>query len=199
MSRVAKMHEPLRSFIQQTLPQFTMDWMLVEPLLQVRDLRKGEFLFQEGEACNFVGLVLKGCLRMFFLKDGKEITLFFHPENYAFGDYQNFRLQRSACLSCQAIEDSEVLILDRQVIQVLESAPDGQQLLRLIVECLAFQLRDRLLSLYRDAPEQRYLHLIETESRLLQRVPQHYLASYLGIEPESLSRLKRRIYRRSTS
>jgi CRP-like cAMP-binding protein len=193
------MYEPLRSFIQKTLPQFTIDWMLVEPLLEIRNLRKGEFLFQEGDACNAVGLVLKGCLRMFFLKDGKELTLFFHSENYSFGDYQNFRLQQSACFSCQAIEDSQVLILDRQVIQVLESAPEGQKLLRLIVECLAFRLRDRLLSLYRDTPEQRYLYLIETESLLLQRVPQHYLASYLGIEPESLSRLKRRIYRRNSS
>jgi CRP-like cAMP-binding protein len=193
------MHELLRSFIQQTLPQFTIDWMLVEPLLKIKNLRKGEFLFQEGDTCDFVGLVIKGCLRMFFLKDGKEITLFFHPENGTFGDYQNFRLQQPTCFSCQAIEDSEVLILDRQVVQVLESAPEGQQLLRLIVECLAFGLRDRLLSLYRDTPEQRYLHLIETESLLLQRVPQHYLASYLGIEPESLSRLKRRIYRRNIS
>jgi CRP-like cAMP-binding protein len=199
MSRVTKMHEPLRSFIQKTLPQFTIDWALVEPLLQIKNLRKGEFLFQEGDTCDFVGLVLKGYLRMFFLKDGKELTLFFHPENYACGDYQNFRLQRSTCFSCQAIEDSEVLILDRQVIQVLESAPDGQQLLRLTVECLAFQLRGRLLSLYRDAPEQRYLHLIETESKLLQQVPQHYLASYLGIEPESFSRLKRRVYQRRIS
>lgn len=193
------MYEPLRSFIQQILPQFTMDWMLIEPHLQIRNLRKGKLLFQEGDHCDFVGLVLKGCLRMFFLKDGKELTLFFHPENYLFGDYQNFRLQRSACFSCQAIEDSEVLILDQQVIQLLESAPDGQQLLRLIVEYLAFRLRDRLVSLYRDTPEHRYLHLIETESKLLQRIPQHYLASYLGIEPESLSRLKRRIYQRSIS
>lgn len=193
------MHEPLRSFIQQILPQFTMDWVLLEPLLQTRKLCKGEFLFQEGEICDFVGFVLKGCLRMFFLKEGKELTLFFNPENRTVGDYQNFRLQQPACFSCQAIEDSEVLILDQQVIQVLESAPDGQQLLRLIVEYLAFRLRDRLLSLYRNTPEQRYLQLIETESQLLQRVPQHYLASYLGIEPESLSRLKRRIYQRSLS
>lgn len=136
---------------------------------------------------------------MFFLKDGKELTLFFHPEHYPVGDYQNFRLHQPACFSCQAIEDSEVLILNQRVIHILESAPDGQQLMRLMVEYLAFRLRDRLLSLYRDTPEQRYLRLLETESRLLQRVSQHYIASYLGIEPESLSRLKRRVYQRGTS
>ncbi|AFY75077.1 cyclic nucleotide-binding protein [Synechococcus sp. PCC 7502] len=134
------MYEPLHLFIQKILPQFAIDWVLVEPLLEARNLRKGEFLFREGETCDFVGLVLKGCLRMFFLKDGKELTLFFHPENHTVGDYQNFRLQQPAYFSCQAIEDAEVLILNKQVIQVLESAPNGQKLLRLIVEYLAFRL-----------------------------------------------------------
>lgn len=177
------MYEPLRLFIEQISPQFKIDWMLVEPLLKARKLSKGEFLFREGDICKFVGLTQKGCLRMFFLKDGKELTLFFHPENQTFGDYESFRLQSPACFSCQAIEDSEVLILNQQVIEVLEVAPDGQKLLRLIVEYLAFRLRDRLLSLYRDTPEQRYLHLLKTEPSLLQRIPQHYLASHLGIEP----------------
>lgn len=190
------MHEPLRLFIQSIFPQFEVDWLIVEPLLKTRKLNRGEMLFHEGDACEFVGLTLKGCLRMFFLKDGKELTLFFHPEHYPIGDYQNFRLHKPACFSCQAIEDSEILILNQQVIHVLESVADGQQLMRLIVEFLAFRLRDRLLSLYRDTPEQRYLSLLENEPDFLQRIPQHYIASYLGIEPESLSRLKRRVYQR---
>ncbi|MBI4784041.1 MAG: Crp/Fnr family transcriptional regulator [Oscillatoriophycideae cyanobacterium NC_groundwater_1537_Pr4_S-0.65um_50_18] len=190
------MRESLRLFIQSIFPQFVIDWLIVEPLLGTRKLNRGEMLFHEGDTCEFVGLTLKGCLRMFFLKDGKELTLFFHPEHYPVGDYQSFRLHQPACFSCQAIEDSEVLILNQQVIRVLESAPDGQQLMRLMVEYLAFRLRDRLLSLYRDTPEQRYLRLLETEPQLLQRIPQHYIASYLGLEPESLSRLKRRVYQR---
>lgn len=193
------MHQPLRLFIQSIFPQFNINWTKVESCLEVRKLNKGEMLFQEGDACKFVALTLKGCLRMFFLKDGKELTLFFHPKNHPVGDYQNFRLQRPACFSCQAIEESEVLILNQQVIQILEAAPDGQQLMRRIVEFLAFQLRDRLLSLYRDTPEQRYLSLLENEAHLLQRISQHYIASYLGIEPESFSRLKRRVYQRGIS
>ncbi|SRR5579883_564217 len=193
------MYEPLRLFIQSIFPQFRVDWLIVEPLLETRKLNRGEMLFREGDVCEFVALTLKGCLRMFFLKDGKELTLFFHLEHYPIGDYQNFRLHKPACFSCQALEDSEILILNQQVVHVLESAPDGQQLMRLIVEFLAFRLRDRLLSLYRDTPEQRYLSLLENETHLLQRIPQHYIASYLGIEPESLSRLKRRVYRQRIS
>lgn len=193
------MREPLGLFIHSIFPQFTMNWALVEPYLETRSLKKGDFLLQEGDPCEFVGLTLQGCLRMFFLKDGKELTLFFCPEGYPLGDYQNLRLQRPAIFSCQAIEDSEVLVLNRQMLATLEAAPEGQQLMRRVVEFLAFRLRDRLLSLYRDTPEQRYLALMESEPRLVQRVPQHYIASYLGLEPESLSRLKRRLYQRQLS
>ncbi|MBW4647790.1 MAG: Crp/Fnr family transcriptional regulator [Kastovskya adunca ATA6-11-RM4] len=162
-------------------------------------MQKGDFLFREGDICWFVGLTLKGCLRSFFLKDGKELTLFFHLEHYTLGDYESLRRQTPACFSCQAIEDSEILILNSQVIEVLETMPDGQKLLRLVVEDLAFQLRDRLLSLYRDSPEQRYLNFLKSEPQLLQRIPQHYLASHLGIEPESLSRLKRRVQEKGST
>lgn len=80
-----------------------------------------------------------------------------------------------------------------------ENAPDGQKFLRLVAEDLAFFLRDKLLSLFLDTPEERYLKLLKNEPDLLQRLPQYYLASYLGIEPESLSRLKRRVYQKEIS
>ena len=188
------MYDLLNSFVRKLFPLCRADLTLVEPLLKLKKFDRGKFIFKEGDVCDFVGLTTRGCLRTFILQDGKELTLFFHPENHTLGDYESLRKQKPACFSCQAIEDSEVLIIDLQVIKVLESEPDGQKLLRLIVEDLAFELRDRLLSLYRDSPKQRYLDLLENKPQLLQRIPQYYLASYLAIEPESLSRLKRRIY-----
>ena len=192
------MYELLHLFVQKLCPQCQVDLTLVEPLLKLKRVYKEEFLFQEGDICNFVGLTNKGCFRTFFLKDGKELTLFFHPEHHTLGDYESLRRQKPACFSCQAIEDSEVLIVNTQAIKVLETEPDGQKLLRLVVENLAFQLRDRLLSLYRDSPEQRYLNFLRSEPKLIQRIPQYYLASHLGIEPESLSRLKRRVHQKKS-
>ncbi len=193
------MYELLHSFIQQLFPQCQVDVTAIESLLESRRVCKGDFLFREGDICHFVGLTVKGCLRSFFLKDGKELTLFFHPEHYTLGDYESFRRQTPAYFSCQAIEDSEVLILNSQAIEILETMPDGQKLLRLVVEDLAFQLRDHLLSLYRNSPEQRYLNFLKSKPELLQRIPQHYLASHLGIEPESLSRLKRRVQQKGST
>jgi CRP-like cAMP-binding protein len=193
------MYELLHSFIQQLFPQSQVDATLIEPLLESKKLLKGDFLFREGDICHFVGLTARGCLRSFFIKDGKELTLFFHSEHSTLGDYESFRRQTPAHFSCQAIEDSKVLILNSQVIESLEAMPDGQKLLRLVVEDLAFQLRDRLLSLYRDSSEQRYINFLKSEPKLLQRIPQHYIASHLGIEPESLSRLKRKVQKKGST
>ncbi len=194
-----KNYELLNSFVRKLCPQCRVDLTVVKLLLRLRKIYKGEFLYREGDVCSFVGLIAKGCLRTFILKEGKELTIFFHSERHTLGDYESLRRQKPACFSCQAIEDSEILIIDLQIVEILETEPDGQKLLRLIVEDLAFALRDRLLSLYRDSPQQRYLDLLEREPKLIQRIPQYYIASYLGIEPESLSRLKRRIHQRRIS
>ena len=192
------MSKTLYSFVRELCPQCQVDWTLVEPYLQLKEIHKGDFLFLEGDNCSCIGLTEKGCLRTFFLKDGKELTLFFHLEYHTFGDYESWRKHTPACFSCQALENSEVLIITKPAIEVLEKQPDGQKLLRLVVENLAFQLRDRLLSLYRDSVEQRYLNLINSKPQLCERIPQYYLASYLGIEPESLSRLKRRMHQKNS-
>lgn len=193
------MHESFYAFIQKLSPEFQVDINLLKSLLKSREVRKGEFLFHKGDICDFVAFTYKGCLRSFVVKDDKEYTLFFHTENQTFGDYESFQKNKPACFSAQAIEDSEILIFNHQTMLLFEKAVGGQKLLRLVAEDLAFLLRDKLLSLLIDTPQERYLKLIETEPQLLQRIPQYYLASYLGIEPESLSRLKRRVYKNKKS
>ena len=193
------MHELLRSFAECVHPDCTIDFATVGSLLVLRAARSGEFLFREGDIRDFVGIAQQGCLRSFFLNDGKEITLFFHLEQQTLGDYESMKRQQPACFSCQAIEDSTVLIIDKQALAAIEALPDGQKLLRLVVEELAFQLRDRLLSLYRDSPEERYTSFLELQPTPAKRISQQYIASYIGVEPESLSRLKRRLRERAST
>jgi hypothetical protein len=84
-------------------------------------------------------------------------------------------------------------------MQFIEGLPDGQRFLRLHAEGFASKTRDKLTSLYMDTPEERYCKLFESELHIIDRVPNYHLASYLGIKPESLSRLKRRVYHRKIS
>ena len=193
------MYESFYEFIHQLFPDFKINFVILKPLLKSKKLCRGEFLFQEGEICEFVGFTLKGCLRTFVIKNAKEYTLFFHPEQQTFGDYESFQKRKPTRFSIQAVEDSEIMIFDHSVMQFFETVPQGQTFLRLVAEDLAFLLRDKILYLFLDTPEERYLNLLQTEPELLQRLPQYYLASYLGIEPQSLSRLKRRVYQKAIS
>ena len=186
-------------YINQLSPETKLDTKIIQPFLKSKKLSKGEFVFHQGDVCKAVYFTLQGCLRSYVVKNSKEYTLFFHVEKQTCGDYESFQKQTAACFSCQAIENSELLIFDARAMDFIENTPDGQKILRLVAEDLAFFLRDKLLSLFLDTPEERYLKLLKNEPELLRRLPQYYLASYLGIEPESLSRLKRRVYQKTIS
>lgn len=188
------MYSQFHDFITQLLPEHGIDFSKVDVQLKKREVKKDDYLFREGDICQFAGFILKGCFRIFFLKDSKEITFDFFVEGRPITDYESFFYKQPTQFYVQAIEPSEILILNDACLHLLFEEPEnGQRLQRIVVENLFFRFRDKLLSLYLDGPEERYRKLLQTQPDLLQRIPQYYLASYLGIEPESLSRLKRRI------
>jgi CRP/FNR family transcriptional regulator, anaerobic regulatory protein len=192
------MYSQFHDFISQILPNHGLDLHQLDRHLKQQSIAKDEYLLREGDVCQFAGFILKGCFRVFLLKDGKEITLDFFLENRPIGDYESYFRKRPTPFYVQAVEPSELLVLSPSCLEILfEASHNGQRLQRRFVETLFFRMRDKLLSLYADDPETRYLNLLQNEPELVQRVPQYYLASYLGIEPESLSRLKRRIASRA--
>lgn len=192
------MYSQFHNFISQLLPDCGVDLFKIDAQLKKREINKGEYLFWEGDVCQFIGFIVRGCFRVFFLKNGKEITFDFFLENRPIADYESYFRKHPTRFYLQAVEASELIILNESAIKLLFEEPrDGQRLQRIFVENLFFRFRDKLLSLYIDEPEERYLNLLQTEPELLQRVPQYHLASYLGIDPESLSRFKRRILSRS--
>ncbi|KAM3106280.1 Crp/Fnr family transcriptional regulator [Phormidesmis sp. 146-33] len=193
------MYEPFYAFILKIFPEFKINPTLLDPFLKCVEVNKGDFLFQEGDICKFIGFTLKGCVRVFLFNDGRECTLSFHTEHQSFGDYRSFLNQEPSQFFCEAIEHSKVLLVDHQALHFIEGLPDGQMFLRLHAEGFASKTRDKLVSLYMDTPEERYCKLFENEPQIIDRVSNYHLASYLGIKPESLSRLKRRIYYRKTS
>ncbi|KAF3884023.1 Crp/Fnr family transcriptional regulator [Tolypothrix bouteillei VB521301] len=192
------MQQQFYDFISKLLPEHEIELAKVDRYLKTRDLNKGDYLFAAGEICQFIGFIIKGCFRIFILKDDKEITFDFFVEDQPICDYESYFRKQPTQFYFQAVETSKLLILNDACLNLLfEESQNGQRLQRLVVEILFFRFRDSLLSLYMDKPEERYLKLLQTKPELLQRIPQYYLASYLRLEPESLSRLKRRISSRS--
>ncbi len=193
------MYEPFYRYLLQNFPDFQLDPTIFNRYLETKVLSKGEILFQVDDASPSVGFILQGCVRIFIFNQDRERTISFHTEHDSFGDFRSFLKQQPATFNCEAIEPTKALILHRDALSFLESLPNGNQFLRFHAESFAAKMQDKLVSLFLDTPEERYRHLLATEADLLARLPNYHLANYLGIQPESLSRLKRRLYHQHIS
>lgn len=150
-------------------------------------------LLKEGGKAEKIYFIKKGCLRMWFNKDGKDITFQFFFEGQAVASIESFLSEEPSLFTIESIEPSEVIALSRTDFNMLsESYPHLKEGLQKIV-FLRFRNYARLfLSRIKDTPRERYEELLEKHPEIIRRVPQHYIASYLGITPVSLSRIRNR-------
>lgn len=167
--------------------------MLAENI-PVRSFPKGTILVKEGHICNKCFFVLKGCLRQYLVINGVEKTTQFYTEEQAavfFTSYTN-QLKSESNLAC--VEDSILIVGDPGAeTEMYKTLPKLAQITRMMMEQDYGKTQDTLSYFISSSPEERYLNLLKTRPNLLQRAPQHQLASYLGITPESLSRIRKRI------
>lgn len=162
--------------------------------LRLRTLAKGETLVREGERCHEVAFVGHGVLRVYFLSDGDDRTAYFVTEGHTVSDYESFLAGEPSKMNIEAIEDAVLVVLNREGMRwAYEELRHGERLGRLIAERLFVATHRRLASFYLDTAEARYRRLVDEHPGLVQRVPQHLIASYVGVRPQSLSRIRRRI------
>ena len=187
-------YTPLRKFAQQLMEFSETEWRAHRDLLTRRFLKKGEFLSQAGEISNYVSFINRGSLRVYMEINEQEISKhFFFDHEYA-SDYASFLTRTAGLLNIKALEDTELMELSYENVQMLyERYPVWQKYGRLIAEKLYIQVASRTQELLLRTPEEMYIRLIEAQSPIIARIPQHYIASYLGIQPESLSRIRKRI------
>lgn len=161
---------------------------------QFKKFKKKELLLQPGEVCNFVGFINEGLTRQYFLLEGEEITVTFTNENRYTTEYTSFLNRKPTFFYIEALEDTEVLMINYDKMQQLYAkSHNGERLGRLISEQVYLFIAQRNLSLLVESPERRYQKMVKEFPHILQRVPQHQIASYLGIKPESLSRIRKRM------
>lgn len=166
---------------------------------EIKKVSKGELLLQYGEVCRNTFFVEKGLLRMFSIdKNGKEHIIQFAPENWLIGDRSSLYFSEKSNYYIEAVEDSEVSVLPRDFFnKLLEEFPNSIEKNDLVLQKHVKSLQDRINSLLGETAEERYLKFIKMYPDLLLRVPQWMVASYLGITPESLSRVRKELARKN--
>lgn len=158
-----------------------------------RSVKKGTILLKEGQNSNESYFVLKGCIRVYYIIDGEEKTTAFYTEMDALTPpCVTSKTPSDYYVSC--VEDSILTVSNTDMeVEVNSKFPKFDIMCKLLAEELLAKQRVDFDEFKNSSPEQRYLNLIQKRPDLLQRVPQHQLASYLGIKPQSLSRLRARI------
>jgi CRP-like cAMP-binding protein len=159
-----------------------------------RSFKRGEPLTQVGQTEGYVNYLETGLVRMYYNQEGKERITAFFKEDEMFSGYESFLTQRPMTYTIEAVEDTQVWSISRRDVQAMYDAhPEMDRFGRLIAEYLFIFITDMNHSLATMSPEERYLRMIKNRAAILQRVPQYMIASYLGVTPEALSRIRKRI------
>jgi len=164
-------------------------------LLTPKKLRKKQYLLQEGDVCKFVAFVEKGALRQYTLDDnGNERIIQFAPEGWTISDLYSFLTGEPSTYHIEALEDSELILINKSAHeQLLQKMPKYETYTRLQITGAYIAMQKRLTSIISSTPEQRYESFMQLYPNIAGRVPQHMIASYMGLQPETLSRIRRRI------
>lgn len=190
--------EQARGILKKYLEQFTsMDEEQMSAFLDqipIVNFPKGHFLIRQGDIPTKCYFVLKGCVRQFTInEDGKDVSVGFYTEDQAVNIYSHEGPNGVSAYELVCLEDCLLVEGDLQTTEEMyEEHPDLQVMTRFMVAQDFGQLQHQLTNFLSLSPEKRYNWLIENRPTLLDRVPQHMLASYIGVTPESLSRIKKR-------
>lgn len=185
------MQHPLRAFIEQRIPLTNEEWESFESVLQFRQLKRKELFLREGQVCRQIGFIQKGYVRLYYIVDGEEVTKDFNFENFFCGSQASFSLQQPSRFNVVAMEDVELYCFGRDDLNRLFDQHAGlQKLGRVWMETMFIRKELREASFLLDSAEQRYYNLLQNDDQMLRRVPLKYLASYLGMTAETLSRIR---------
>lgn len=157
-----------------------------------KKLRKRQYLLQEGDVSRYTSFVEKGMLRTFTVDDkGNEPVLQFSMEGWWVTDLYSFLTDEPSRYNIEALEDCELLLITKPSWDILlEKVPAFERYFRILIQNNLIATQRRLISSLTESAEEQYTKLVASFPTCLQRVPQHMIASFLGITPETLSRIR---------
>lgn len=185
---------PFKTWLTQVSFLKPEDCDIFEPYLTTKKLKEKTFFLTEGKICKEIGFINAGAFRTYYLADGKEINTQFCFENQFIVDYDSFLNEKPSRYFIQTLEDTEVICFNLQALQkAYELSQNWERLGRIMAEQSFTYTTRRVESFMFLDGEQRYLQLVKEEPEIFNRVPLYHIASYIGLERESLSRLRKKI------
>jgi CRP-like cAMP-binding protein len=195
------MFAKIKAYYQQMLPGLPDHvWKSLEDTLTVEHFKKGDFLIREGEICRHVSFINQGLVRAYYVSpEGKEVCTGFVRSNEYMSEYSSFLTQSPSLMNIDALEDTEVVQLSYDMMQKgYEHFAFFERFGRKMAEKLFIILSAQNARLLTLTPEQRYQWVVDNQQWVIRDVPQYMIASYIGITPEHLSRIRRKIAERSS-
>jgi CRP-like cAMP-binding protein len=189
--------EYLHTLFPEGLALAKTDLNRIQSALSLRRLCRGDYLLEAGDVCGLEGFVTKGCLRVYFTEpDGTERVLYFAPEGWGVTDLESLASHRPATLAIEALEPTDVWVMDEVGRTSLQSGLlGGDRIRNALAQRALVALQNRLVGGMRKAAAERYFEFRRTYPGLESRIPQYHIAAYLGISPEFLSKLRKRLLR----
>jgi CRP/FNR family transcriptional regulator, anaerobic regulatory protein len=168
---------------------------LITSFLKYRKIKKNQFLLQRGEDVFYDSHVNKGCLKASYIDPkGKELIVKFAIEDWWITDYDSYINREPARLEILALEDSELLQVDRESLdKIFDACPSFERAYRIMMQRSFISLNRCLISFLSGSAEERYLEFVREHPGFVNRIPQYQIASYLGMSPEYLSRIRSKL------
>ncbi len=193
-----KARSQLINYINEKIDLNQLEQQKVANAYYLKQIYKKDFFLKEGHLCNFQGFVVGGTFRVYYTdKKSLEHVLYFAFKDWWIGDIASFFDDVPTKLNAQAMEDSWILVIEKEVMeQLFQEVPKLERLFRIITSRTLSVLQNRFFLTVSANAEERYEELVQRHAGIEQLVPQHQIASYLGILPESLSRMKKQLMER---
>jgi CRP-like cAMP-binding protein len=191
------MYEVYFQSLSSKVPFTEEELGIIKTYLTPKKLRKKQYLLQEGDVCKQVCFVEKGALRSYTIDDkGTERIVQFALEGWTIADLYSFLTGEPSTFNIDALEDSELVLISKKAHEeLLERIPRYETFHRMQITNAYVALQRRLVSINNLSLEERYTSFLTLHPNIAQRVPQHMIASYMGLTPETLSRVRKKMTR----